>query len=169
MCTCIFVSFAIQGCCLTGAWAPGAPSIYPRATKISNRESNGRLKLMILKRPSSEKTAKFPVHFALWNDNVKRLIVGHRQKNISAYKGIHTALCLEIRFCDFHCRAVEVPRQKMASNAFNSLRKNFDNKTFSARNVRSLLHEVKTDKKSRSVEKQADFKLYVTSVVSACH
>ena len=117
-----------QGCCLTGAWAPGAPSIYPRATKISNRESNGRLKLMILKRPSSEKTAKFPVHFALWNDNVKRLIVGHRQKNISAYKGIHTALCLEIRFCDFHCRAVEVPRQKMASNAFNSLRKNFDNK-----------------------------------------
>ena len=31
---------------------------------------------------------------------------------------------------------------------------------FSVRNVRSLLHEVKTDKKSWSMEKQAGFKLY---------
>ena len=37
-------------------------------------------------------------------------------------KGEHTALCLEICFCDFHCRAVEVSRLKMASNEFNSLR-----------------------------------------------
>ena len=33
---------------------------------------------------------------------------------------------------------------------------------FSVRNVRSLLHEVKTNKKSRSMEKQAGFKFHVT-------
>ena len=39
-----------------------------------------------------------------------------------------TALCLEIRFCDFSCRAVEVYRLKMALNEFISFRKTFDNK-----------------------------------------
>ena len=38
---------------------------------------------------------------------------------------------------------------------------------FSVRNVRSLLHEVKTGKKSWSMEKQAGFKLHVTLVCYA--
>ena len=65
-------------------------------------------------------------------------------------EGKHTAACREIHLCEFHCRAVEVSRLKMALNEFNSLWKTFDNKimtSFSIRNVRSLLHEVKTDKK----------------------
>ena len=43
-------------------------------------------------------------------------------------EGKQTALCLEIRFCDFRCRAVEVSYLKMALNEFNSCRKTFDNK-----------------------------------------
>ena len=68
------------------------------------------------------------LHF--WNNNKKHLIVSQMQKNISAkiIEVKQTALCLEIRFCDFSCRAVEVYRLKMALNEFISFRKTFDNK-----------------------------------------
>ena len=62
----------------------------------------------------------------------------------------------------------------MASNECNSLRKTFDNKimTFplnNVRNVRSLPHEVKTDEKSRSVEKEAGCNLHVTYGTRTVH
>ena len=50
------------------------------------------------------------------------------KKTFPLIRGKHTALYLEIRFCDFRCREVEVPHVKMVSNEFNSLRKNVDNK-----------------------------------------
>jgi len=56
------------------------------------------------------------------------LIIGHRQKKAPPIKGKQTAQSLEIHFCDFCCRAVEVSRVKMASNEFNSLRKTFADK-----------------------------------------
>ena len=31
----------LQGCCLMGAQSPEAPTIYPQATKISNKEPGG--------------------------------------------------------------------------------------------------------------------------------
>ena len=88
------IRVCVQGCCLTGAQEPEAPVIYPRATKISTGEKK-----------------KFPAQSALWNDNRKRLIVDHRRKKkFPPIKGKHTPLCLEIRFSDFCCRAVEVSR-----------------------------------------------------------
>ena len=35
---CYILSMQMQGCCLTGAWSPEAPKIYPWETKISKRE-----------------------------------------------------------------------------------------------------------------------------------
>ena len=49
-----------------------------------------------------------------------------RKKIFPPTKGKQTSTCLEIRFCDFRCSAVEVSRLNMASNEFDSLRKTFD-------------------------------------------
>ena len=54
-------------------------------------------------------------------------------------KGKHTAACLEIRLCEFHCKAVEVSRLKMALNEFNSLWKTFDNKIMTFRSALETL------------------------------
>ena len=62
-----------------------------------------------------------------------------------------------IRFYDFCCRRVEVSCLKWCQ--MNNLIV-FEKPLI----IRSLLHEVKTDKKLRSVEKQAGFKLQMTSV-----
>ena len=59
-------------------------------------------------------------------------------------KGKKTALCLEIRFCDFRCRAVEVSCLKMALNEFNSVRKTFDNKILTFPSVLETLPKVAT-------------------------
>ena len=50
------------------------------------------------------------------------------KKIFLSIKGKQTVLCLEISFCDFRCRAVEVSRLKMAFSEFNGLRKTFDDK-----------------------------------------
>ena len=118
-----------QGGCLTGARTPEAPTIYSRATKISNRERERAPKTYDSQANFQWTNNKIPAaHSALWNDKLKRLIVGHRQRISPLINGKHTALCLEICFCDFPCRVVKVPHLKMASNEFNNLRKNFNNK-----------------------------------------
>lgn len=63
-------------------------------------------------------------HF--WNKNGKRLVIGCKQNIISLTKGKKASTCLKIRFCDFHCNAVEDSHLKMAFNEFNSLQKTFD-------------------------------------------
>ena len=80
-------------------------------------------------------------------------------------KGKQTSTCLDICFCDFRCSgslsgSVEVSRLKMASNKFNSLWKTFNIKIMTFSPVLKMLGRycmklyVKTDKKSRSMEKQ---------------
>ena len=81
-------------------------------------------------------------------------MVGHRQKNIPPNKGKQTSTCFEIHFHEFRGSAVEVSHLNMALNEFNSLRKTFNVKSYDFFSVRSLLHVVKTDKKSRCVEKR---------------
>ena len=117
-----------QGGCLTGARTPEAPTIYSRATKISNRERERAPKTYDSQANFQWTNNKIPAaHSALWNDKLKRLIVGHRQRISPLINGKHTALCLEICFCDFSCRAVEVCCLKLVSNEFNGLLKYFDN------------------------------------------
>ena len=88
----------------------------------------GALKLTILRLTSSEQTTKFlPIlHFKMTTEDVWSL--ARCKKIFSPINGKHTALCLEIRICDFRCRAVKVSRLKMVLNEFDSLRKNFNNK-----------------------------------------
>ena len=68
--------------------------------------------------------------------NVKHLVVSCRQKNHSAEQ---TRTCLEIRFCYFHCSAVEVSSLKTVSNEFNSLRKTFAIKIMTFPSVLEML------------------------------
>jgi len=60
----------------------------------------------------------------------------------------------------------------MTLNEFNGLQKNFDNKIMTFPSTLETLGgyctEVKTDKKSQSMEKQAGFKLHVTLTISVC-
>ena len=94
---------------------------------------------MILRLTSSEQTTKFPAHSAPLKRQRKMLDRSPQAKTFPPIKG-KQALCLQIRFCDFRCSAVEVSRLKMASNEFNSLRKTFDNKimTFPSSAVETL-------------------------------
>ena len=48
-----------------------------------------------------------------------------KKKIIPQIKGKQTSTCLEIRFCYFHCSAVQVSSLKTVSNEFNSLQKTF--------------------------------------------
>ena len=48
-----------------GTWAPEAPTIYPRATKISNREPKRVPKTYDSQANFSKQTTKFPAHSAL--------------------------------------------------------------------------------------------------------
>ena len=66
------------------------------------------------------------LHYEMTTENVWSSAIA--KKILPMIKGKRAALCLEIRFCDFCCRVAEVSHLEMASNEFNSLRKNFDNK-----------------------------------------
>ena len=97
-----------QGCCLTGAWASEASTIYPQATKILNREPERVPKNydyhINFKSQNKQQNSLFILHFETTR---KRLTVGHGEI-CPLIEGKHTALCLEICCCDFCCRAVEV-------------------------------------------------------------
>ena len=81
-----------------------------------------------------------------WNENVKRLVIGRRQKIFPPINGKQTSTCLEIRLW-LPLRCSWPSRLKMASNDCNSLRKTLGIKimTFlpALKNVKSPLHEVK--------------------------
>ena len=108
--------------------------IYPQRftlgrPKFQTGNPNRCLKLMILRLTSSEQTTEFSAHSKLLKR--QRKTFDHRpwaKKKAPPIKGKQTAQSLEIHFCDFCCRAVEVSHLKMASNEFNSLRKTSDNK-----------------------------------------
>ena len=121
-------SFFQQGCCLTGAWGAKASTITLGRPKFQTGSPNGHSKLMILRLTSSEQkqNSLLILHHEMTTENVWSSAKG--KKILPTIKGKCAALCLEIRFCDFCCRVVEVSRLKMASNEYNSLWKNFDNK-----------------------------------------
>ena len=136
---------------------PEDPKIYPQATIISNREPEPK---------TYDSQAKFrwtnnkiPCSFYTFETKTKSVwssAVG--EKIFPPIEGKQTSTCLEIRFCDFCCSEVLVWKwRRMNLKVFEkpSILKSL---LFPCvRKVRSLLREVKTDKKSRSVEMVSNY------------
>ena len=109
-----------------GAQSPEVPTIYPQATKISNREPE-----WVPKTYDSEANFRWTsnkISYSFRTFEMKTLNIwssAEAKKIIPPIKDKQTSTCLEIHFCYFHCSVVEVSYLKMVSNEFNSLQNTF--------------------------------------------
>ena len=89
-------------------------TIYPRATKISNREPERALKTYDSQANFRRTNNKIPCSFCTFETKKENFqLSAVRKKIFPTTKGKQTSTCLQIRFCDFRCSAVEVSRLKM--------------------------------------------------------
>ena len=95
--------------CLTGAQKPEAPTIYPLATKISNREPEWVNKTYDSQAKFRWTNNKIPCSFCTFETKTENVWSSDIAKKIfPPIKGKQTSTCLEIRFCDFPCSEVPI-------------------------------------------------------------
>ena len=136
--------------------------IYPRGTKISNREPKQAPKTYDSQTNFQWTNNKIPCSFCTFETTKENIVwsmaIG---KNIlPLIKGKQTALM------SWNSLLWLLLQSSWSFSSENGVK--WIVFSFSARNVRSLLHKVKTEKKSRSVEKQACFKLQRRGIGEKC-